>query len=198
LEYNDPDGEHPRLVTRALDHTYNCEITATNPKRPSHYHRAISSTSKSKTFAKHVIQQRAQSFRDILPSFSQLVLEKNQALHNPAYVPFIFEFPTRHFDSANNPQPQPKHHTIPVPTPNSTQDPTALPYIHPSQSAKSLIFPDTQLSERQYVRKTRCGIKRSKSCPPRARNEDEDPYGWLEWDKRRMERRGIGNHRWRS
>jgi hypothetical protein len=85
-------------VTWGLHHTYSCEITAANSKRPSHYHRAISRISKSKTFAKEIIQQRAKSFRDILPSFSQLVLEQNQALHNPAYVSFIFEFPTRHFE----------------------------------------------------------------------------------------------------
>jgi hypothetical protein len=182
-------------VTRGLDHTYNCEITATNPKRPSHYHRAISSISKSKSFAKHVIQQRTKSFRDVLPKFSQLVLEQNQALHNHAYVPFIFEFPTRHFESANNPQSQPQHHTTPIPAPSPKQDPTTQPYVHPSHSAKSLIFPHTQLSERQYVRKTRRGIKRSKSCPPRARNEDEDPYGWLEWDKRRMKRMEDGKKR---
>jgi hypothetical protein len=183
LEYNDPNSEYPRLVTRGLDHTYVCEITATSSKRLSHYHRAISRILTLKTFTRHIIQHRAKSLRNVLPSFSQLVLEQYQALHKPAYIPFIFEFPTRHFEPANNPQPQ--RHVNPVPTSQPNQDPTTQPCLHPSQSTTSLILPHTHLSKRKYVRQTRRGIKRSKSCPPCPRNEDEDPYGWVEWNIKR-------------
>jgi hypothetical protein len=153
--------------------------------------------SKSKTFAKHIIHQKTKSFRDILPSLNQLVLEKNQALQNPALVPFIFDFPTRHFEQTSIPKQQtttspPTHTTTSRPNDNEP------PYLHPSQSTPSLIFPHTTLSKREYVRQTRRGIKRNKSYPPRPRNkdEDEDPYGWLEWDRRRMRREeGIGRRK---
>jgi hypothetical protein len=140
--------------------------------------------SKSKTFAKHIIHQRAKSFRDILPSLNQLVLEKSQALQNPAFVPFIFDFPTRHFEQTGIPEQQTTT-SIPTPTPTPQHN---EPYLHPSQSTTPLTFPHTTLSKREYVHQTRRGIKRNKLCPPRPRNEDEDPYGWLEWDRRRVTR----------
>jgi hypothetical protein len=190
LDYFDPDHDYPRLVTRGLDHTYSCEIAATNPKRQSHHHHVLSRMSKSKTFAKHIIHQKTKSFRVILPSLNQLVLERNQALQNPALVPFIFDFPTRHFEPTSIPKQQTTTST-PTPTPQHDE-----PYLHPSQSTTSLIFPHTTLSKREYVRQTRRGIKRNKSCPPQPRNEDEDLYGWLEWDRGRMRReKGIGGRK---
>jgi hypothetical protein len=176
LNYFDPDHDYPRLVTRGLDHTYSCEITATNPKRQSHHHHVLSRMSKSKTFARHIIHQKTKSFRDILPSLNQLVLEKNQALQNPAFVPFIFDFPIRHFEQTSIPKQQTTT-SIPTHATTSQHNDNEPPYLHPSQSTTSLIFPHTTLSKREYVRQTRRGIKRNKSCPPRPRNENEDPYG---------------------
>jgi hypothetical protein len=200
LEYNDPEGVYPRLLTRGLDHhppDTSYESTAMHHRRNC-YHRALTQIAISKKFCQHLLQRRPTSPSGNLQSLSKLVIQPHATVQTETLLPFIFQFPDRYFNSTHVPQRPNNPNTTPLsrqhqPSPLSS-NPT--PTSSSSSSSTSRLFPifsNSHLSEHAYIRHTRRGIKRSTSCPPQPTHA-EDPYGRHEWDLRMKRKKEVKAH----
>jgi hypothetical protein len=206
LEYTDPEGAYPKLVTRGLDHNYLNASLESVIHKPNCSQRALSHISNSTRIAKHMMRQRERSLRDILPSLTDLLVADPTSIgHNATFLPFIFQFPARHFEETPFAQrQQQQQRTTRTPPANpfpQNPDNTSNPYPQssppsPTTSAPSqtLIFPHHLLSETDYIHQTRRGIKRSTSCPSHPTEAAGNPYGWKEWDRRIMRKKDVKAH----
>lgn len=219
LDYSNPDGERPRLVTRGLDHiaTGNASPPAykhylSDPPREHEYTYVDPTIDPTYLFylqdvdfarkrqdslgIKHSSSlsdylHRRRSIRNIFPCIKSSTSNPTTPESTNKLRTSTFGLPSIYTNNQS-------HDDVHITYDNQLPNPTATPpYL---DSGIKLVFPGTSRSAHAYIRQTRPGIKRSTSAsralaPSLHRaGLGMDPYAWNDWYTRKQRKGDVDAH----